>query len=566
MLTPTMKLRYYLLISVVIAATAGLWPASQAPARKVYPKRWVYVARSLGEDRQVEDIREIVRTASEHGLNGMVLAGSLDRIDIQPPEYFDRLRKIKEICERYRVEIIPTGFNVGYGGSLLAHDRNLAAGLPVKDALFVARHGEARFQQDSDTWLENGSFEQHGGGGIQGFTVQGAFGKTVLVDGDTAREGRFSVRFEHNGAARVEQILPVKPYRCYRVKAWVRTESIAPRTPFAGPLSIRAYAPDRRNLSYFQRELPAASDWREVAAGFNSWYADRVTLSIGADHHAGKLWIDGVRIEEVGLVNVIRREGTPIRVRNEKSGRVYEEGRDYARIEDPKMDFRFGHDGPAIKLTRGGRIRNGDRLRVDYYHGTTIYRHQVGACLSDPKVLEIWRKQFPIIHREIAPKAYLLALDEVRVGGFCENCRERKKTRTMGQMLGDYATRLFGMIREVNPAAEVFVWSDMFDPNHNARAQYYLVDGDYTGSWNYLPKDIQIACWYYGRRRESLDHFSKLGFRTLAGAYYDADDLRNPEGWLEALDATPGAVGIMYTTWMNKYGLLAAFGDLVSKR
>ena len=71
-------------------------------------------------------------------------------------------------------------------------------------------------------------------------------------------------------------------------------------------------------------------------------------------------------------------------------------------------------------------------------------------------------------------------------------------------------------------------------------------------------------CWYYAKRAESLAHFSGLGFRTLAGAYYDGDTLDNPRGWLEALDGTPGAAGIMYTTWQNKYGLLAEFGDLVS--
>jgi len=70
--------------------------------------------------------------------------------------------------------------------------------------------------------------------------------------------------------------------------------------------------------------------------------------------------------------------------------------------------------------------------------------------------------------------------------------------------------------------------------------------------------------WYYEKRRESLDHFSGLGYRTIAGAYYDADDLENPKGWLAALDQTPLASGIMYTTWLDKYELLGAFGDLVS--
>jgi hypothetical protein len=105
----------------------------------------------------------------------------------------------------------------------------------------------------------------------------------------------------------------------------------------------------------------------------------------------------------------------------------------------------------------------------------------------------------------------------------------------------------------------------MLDPNHNARGNYYLVDGDFTGSWNYVPRELGIVCWYYAKRALSLPFFSKLGFRTLAGAYYDGDTLENPQGWLEALGQTPGALGIMYTTWENKYELLGPFGDLLSK-
>jgi hypothetical protein len=106
----------------------------------------------------------------------------------------------------------------------------------------------------------------------------------------------------------------------------------------------------------------------------------------------------------------------------------------------------------------------------------------------------------------------------------------------------------------------------MFDPNHNAREKYYLVDGSFDGTWKYIPKDLVIGCWYYEKRDQSLGFFSKLGYRTLAAAYYDADDLENPKGWIESLERTQGAIGIMYTTWENKYQLLPAFGDLISKR
>jgi hypothetical protein len=116
--------------------------------KKIYPDRWVYVSRSFGSDRDVEDIRNIARTASEHGLTGIVLAG-MDRISLGTPAYYDRLKQVKEIADSDRLEIVPMGFGTGYGGAILSHDKNLAEGMLVKGALFVAGQTEARFHADS---------------------------------------------------------------------------------------------------------------------------------------------------------------------------------------------------------------------------------------------------------------------------------------------------------------------------------------------------------------------------------------------------------------------------------
>jgi hypothetical protein len=168
------------------------------------------------------------------------------------------------------------------------------------------------------------------------------------------------------------------------------------------------------------------------------------------------------------------------------------------------------------------------------------------------------------MHEHLGPAKYLLSMDEIRAGGSCRACKQRGLS--MARILGDCITRQVEIIRAVNPKAEVLIWSDMLDPNHNAHDDYYLVEGDYTGSWRHVPKDLVIVCWYYAKRRESLGFFSSHGFKTLAGAYYDGDTLENPRGWLEVLDRTPRAVGIMYTTWQSKYDLLGPFGDLVAAR
>jgi hypothetical protein len=459
------------------------------------------------------------------------------------------------------VEIIPTGFGVGYGGGVLSHDKNLAAGQPVRGALFVAGEHEAHFRADPSVKLANGGFEQHDGNLPAGFTVHGA---RATLDTIVSHSGHASVRFQDfsgpEGAVYLAQPLRVHPYRCYRLRAWVKTEGAGPKMA----IHLLAVAPDGRDLSYMEPPLPETSDWHEMTWGFNSWYADHVEFRVGvSDGKTGKVWVDDVAVEEVGLTNVLRRPGTPVKVRNEKTGTVYEEGRDFAAIADPHLDFSWDHEGPAIQLLPGSRIHASDRLRVDYYHGTTIYRDQTSIDMSEPAVYEVWQRQVPLIEKYLAPKKYFLSMDEVRVGGFCEACQHRHLS--MAQILGDCVTRQYQMIRAANPQAEVYVWSDMFDPNHNAQEKYYLIDGSFHGTWNYIPKDLVIGCWYYEKRDLSLAFFSKLGYHTLGAGYYDADDLENPKGWMESLDRTRGAVGIMYTTWENKYQLLPAFGDLVSK-
>jgi len=544
---------------VLVALTAG--PATTGG--KVYPLRWVYVSRSLRQAEHVEEIRGIVRTAAEHGLNGMVLSAGLDRLDLQPPEYFERLEAVKAVCKQHQIAIVPIVFSAGYGGGVLGHDRNLAAGLPVGDALFVMKGGQARLVADPPVRIVNGGFEEYKGHRLTGFRFHDKPGQVTFIDTETFKEGKASLRFEGfgqhaHGHGRVMQEVKVRPHRCYRVSCWVRTEGFEPQRS----LRIQVYGGHGPIASHDPR-MHGTLEWRRATFGFNSLEHDKVRVYAGCwKGQRGTFWLDDLRIEEVGLVNVLRRPGTPISV---KAGdTVYEEGKDYARIEDPKLNFRFDHDGPPIKLLPGSRIQEGERLRVSYCHGMAIGRGQVSVCMSEPKLYEIWREQVTLIQKHLAPKHWLLSMDEIRMGGSCQACRQT--TKTMAEILGECVTKQFQMIRKANPQAEVAIWSDMLDPGHNAHGDYYLVEGDFTGSWNHVPKDLIIATWYFKKRRESLAHFSKLGFRTLAGAYYDADTLENTKSWLEALDATPRAVGIMYTSWRNKYRLLAPFGDLVSKR
>jgi hypothetical protein len=52
---------------------------------------------------------------------------------------------------------------------------------------------------------------------------------------------------------------------------------------------------------------------------------------------------------------------------------------------------------------------------------------------------------------------------------------------------GQCITKQVQILRRHLPGAEIYIWSDMLDPHHNARGDYYLVDGDFTGSWKHVP-------------------------------------------------------------------------------
>jgi len=563
-----------LAVVILVLFVVGLLSAC-APADERFPYRWFRISRSLNSDSDVDEIAEVARIASESGLNGMMLSGNFSAIDGQPPEYFARLNKVKEVCDGYGIETVPIFLSAGYGSGL-SYDKNLAAGIPVTDALFVVRGQQAGLEPDHEVEIVNSGFENSQEDELKGFTSPSKLGEVAWSDREVFKEGRFSLRLENfakfsRESGRLNQVVSVRPYRSYVLSCWMKTEGMDPPRPFSlGHIRLEVLGqPDGRRLQYHDPEVPTDTDWIQVSVGFNSWGYEQVEFSIGAwSSENGKFWIDDLQINEVGLVNVLRRPGTPVVVRGEKSGTAYEEGKDFAQIVDPELNHKFDHQGPAIELLPNSGISSGERLRVSWYHSMTLYQRQVSVCMSEPKLYEIWSSQVRLVAEKLAPKKYFLSMDEIRAGGACAACKA--KGLSMGEILGDCATKQYQMIKEVSPEAEVFIWSDMFDPHHNGQQEerkfYYLVDGRFNDSWNHIPKDMIIGVWGRRVRTKSLEHFSGLGFKTIAAAYYDTDDLKDVDGWLEALESTPGGLGIMYTTWLDKYDLLPDFGELISQR
>ena len=181
--------------------------------------------------------------------------------------------------------------------------------------------------------------------------------------------------------------------------------------------------------------------------------------------------------------------------------------------------------------------------------------------MAEPELYEIFDREAKALAEHLHPRRVLLNMDEVRMGGTCQAC----EGKDMGHLLGHCITQQVEIVRKHMPGCQVYVWSDMLDPNHNAHGDYYLVKGSFADSWKHVPHDLTMAVWGGGVRDKSLQFFADEGFNVLVACYYDADNLDDVKAWLKAAKPIPKVQGFMYTPWQKKYQLLPDFGDLVSQ-
>lgn len=446
-------------------------------------------------------------------------------------------------------------------------DRNYMEGLPVQDALFVVHDNVARHQSEDAPCVVNGDFEAFTGNHFSCWRFQDDEGVTTFVDTAVKHGGKVSLRMEsiHKNQyrhCRIMQTVKLQPYRQYHVSVWIKTEGMQPADPEIKLLKTKGEG----GISFQTFRTERTQDWKRVDIVFNSMDNSEGNLYLGSWHGKdGKVWWDDLVIEEIGLVNVLRRPGCPVSVRAE-NGTLYEEGKDFRRVVDhllhPWIAF---HEEPVIKLTPDTRIREGERLRVSYYHSIIVYEDRLTSCVSEPKIFEEWRDQVKQADVLLHPAAFLMSHDEMRVMNHCALCRS--KNMTPGELLAENVRQATQIIRDVRPDAGIWVWNDMFDPLHNAVDRFYAVNGSLEGSWKGLGKDVGIVNWHGGLQGKNCPFFADLGLQQILSGYYDSDE--NGDGianWQSKTKDVPGIVGAMYTTWEDRYDAMDAWAKRAGGR
>ena len=568
--------RPLILLAALVAAASSLSAAPPPPGRAL---RWVYLASNFLVDKNVEEAVALVERSARAGYTGVVLADSkFMRWDELPQRYADNVRRVRDACRAAGLDCIACVFPMGYSNDLLSRDPNLAAGLPVVEAPFIVR-GRKVLPADDSAAIANGGFEQSERDVPAGWRFVDQPGKITFIDTQVRRAGQAALRMQDigrqdpkHGHGPACQTLQVRPFRYYHISAYVKTENFEA----AGDVRIAVLGEGGVSLQYADLGLAPTQDWKRVDVTFNSLECSEVNLYLGVwGGRGGTIWWDDVRLEPGGLVNVVRRPGAPFRLTSEDGQTVYEEIRDFAGAADPLLgrtpyagEYGVWHDPPVMSLPPGSRLADGQKVLASYYHTAIIYGGQVTCCMSEPKVYEILAWQADQVHRHLNPDGYFMQHDEIRVQGYDASCAERKWTP--GEILADNVRRCAEILRAADPGKRIYVWSDMFDPTHNAgrTGRYYLVKGDgpWYRSWDGLPKDVTVVNWHGQAegRVESLQHFASLGLPQILAGYYDGPPGRIRD-WLADTSQVAGVIGVMYTTWEHRYDDLETFAAELQK-
>jgi hypothetical protein len=467
------------------------------------------------------------------------------------------------------LKVLPGIAPYGYSNDMLATDPNQAEGQRVIGSQFTVSGGRL-VPVDSLPPVGNTDFES-------GTAVWFSFGDAGLgVDTGTAHGGSASAHFAPSSGnnQRLTTPLTIKPWRLYHVGFWVKTSGFQGSLNVAGlDSSDPTTTVDRVNR---QLDVATTGDWTRYDTTFNSRESTQILLYIGVwGGHPGDLWLDDIVLEETSLVNVLRRDGTPVKVYDPASQTVYAEGTDVAMIVDPAVvangeSYDAYHAPPTIAVPAGSKLTNGQTVAIDSYSVFPAIDGQVGVCLSEDSVHTWMHQNLAAIVAIFPPSSGLfMGYDEMRHMNSCDLCRQ--KNLTAGQLLAWNVGRSVAEVNAVAPGAPLYVWSDMFDPYQNAVNDYYSVEGTLAGSWAGLPPGVVMMNWNLGSLQKSLAWFAGKdptgmqphGFQQIIAGYYSdpAGGAHAASTEMAAAMGTPGVIGAMYTTWDGSYAELQAYAD-----
>lgn len=572
--------------STPATASGAATPAAASPAAATAQQKFIRIEGNMVVDR-ADDLLLLIDRARAKGADSVIFSDTKANLfgtgvalgDGWLPEVKRLYDGVKSRGMKFVFETIA----IGYCGGLLASDTNLATGYPIVDQPLRVAGGA--LQPVATANLVNGDFEQSANNAPTGWGFQDAPGERTFIDTATVKSGGASLRADARDGAmsRIFTKFTVKPWHQYTVRLWVKTQNLSA----GGVLVLVRDESGARSLTSQHLSLPTADgsdrqgftsannlsvDWTEMKLSFNS--QDKTTVDLGLTVFggtSGSIWWDDVRIEDTPTMNWLVRNDLP-RAAKAADGSALTLGADVAEPLDPKLG-QIGYPGrygnyhapsyPAV--LNAARLREGDTVLLSGYHTLVTMNAQVGCSWNSPQVIAKMRGVHQKLQDEFKPDGFLLNYDEIRTGGFEPADRAFANS---GAALAASIQKAYRDLDDVAPGVAHYFWSDMVDPNHNARADFEQIANTLDGAWQTLdPAKVTILTWWEREKIDtvgpaSLKFFADRGFRQVIGAFYDENVQTNFNSWQAAMKDVPGIGGSMYTTWQRDYSKIEAFGDL----
>ncbi|HLX60623.1 MAG TPA: hypothetical protein VKX17_05015 [Planctomycetota bacterium] len=554
------------LILLFLAATLTLASAGEAApkTKNLFQRRYVLVFANLMRDADCEKVLSIARRAAAAGYNGIVLgarAGEyVDLFKHAPKEsYTSAFAELRKQMDLLHLALIPYAINpneVGYAAP------ELSEAIPCRDTPFLVHDGIAEAVPDPAQLLANPGFEALHGNSPDAWSHDKP-GVITFMDSEVKHGGNASLRIQDpgagdpkNGHGRLWQTVSVRPFRAFEFSIWLKTRDLTD----ADKVQFHFQGVDGgQPLVYANREagfgarVKATQDWTQYTVHFNSASNTKLQLFLGiwSKRASGTLWFDDADLHEVGLFHTVRRESLPLTVVSADGAQTYDEGHDYA-VGDGRLT-----------IPKGSRIADGARLKVSWYQRAEMIGPPF-ANASHPKYFEVERgiaEKLDTLF--VHPPAFMMTFDEWRVA----NWDPAGGNVTAGEYVAKTVRQSTALLKQINPRYELYVWSDMFDPNENALEKYFMANGPLTGAWKGLSNDTVVMTWTGGAK--ALRFFSELGLKQMIGGYYSSLD--NVKKWLDAVDEVEGGGangidGFMYTTWDDNFTDIEKVAELIKAR
>lgn len=552
-----------------------------------FKKRWIYFGANMGRYKTTADpyynkLVELIGAAKDAGYNGIAInaggSGSYMSMLTDPPYYpyfYENYRSIIALAAAAGIELIPID---GHPENSTFRHPELIEALPVDRMRYHVQGAVASIAPESLTSI-NGGFEN----GSTGWNLIEA-SKNMSLDTTVAHSGHASVKFSTTqGASGVSRLLGVfnnlRPHTAYRMSFWIKTEN------YGMPMIVQFYDPAGKTTIYRNattglgwgtdangawnasgNTLDLTQDWKQYNLDFNTANETGFKFYIGTWAatmlNTGAAWIDDIEIREVGLPHVVRRSSLPVVVASDLTGAVYTEGADYSLA------------GDQLSIPANSRIKDGDYLRVSSYQSGRGFSSGWGAPAS--ACTQTFFDEQKAVYDKInalfnTPSKFFIYYDEWRVMNWDPSCN----VKSAGEYLANTTRKMQETLLSVNPALDMYIWNDMFDPNVNAVPLYYTVNGDLSNSVQGLHPNTVVMNWTGTKAKQvpSLKFFADKHFHQMLALYYDDKTLGATRDWLQNLSLAEqsstspvsGVDGFMYTTWygMENYGDLKNMTDLI---